>query len=56
MAINLDELVKIENSPPRRRERGGKSLVMKNSSLRPVRLAVKKGFFTVTSTFIFIIP
>jgi hypothetical protein len=47
--MKVDELVKTENSPPRRRERGDKSLIIKNSSLRPLRLCGEKRAFTVLS-------
>jgi hypothetical protein len=40
-----DELVKTESSPRRRRERGDKSLIIKNSSLRPLRLCGEKRTF-----------
>jgi hypothetical protein len=43
--FKLDELVKTEISPRRRRERGDKSLILKNSSRRPLRLCGEKKTF-----------
>jgi hypothetical protein len=49
--FELDELVKTENSPPRRRERGDKSLILKNSSQRPLRPCGEKRPFSLCGAY-----